>query len=104
MAEDRPQPPEEDFDARLRNARRRDEPVEIDRRYRDTGQGLGLAFRIVAEFVSGVAVGVGIGWFLDSWLDTRPWLMILFVLLGAAAGMLNVYRTMASQPNASEKE
>lgn len=104
MAEDRPQPPTEDFDARLREARRREEQPEISRRYRDTGQGMGLAFRITAEFVSGVAVGVGIGWLLDSWLNTKPWMMILFVLLGSAAGMLNVYRTMTSQQKTREKE
>ena len=40
-------------------------------------------------------MGVGIGWALDRWLGTKPWLMIAFFVLGAAAGMMNVYRSVA---------
>jgi len=54
--------------------------------------GVGLAFRIGVELVSALAVGVGIGMLLDWWLGTRPWFLLVFFLLGAAAGMLNVYR------------
>ncbi|MFQ5764026.1 MAG: AtpZ/AtpI family protein [Rhodospirillales bacterium] len=54
---------------------------------------LGLAFRVGVELVSALAIGVGVGWLLDSWLGTRPWLMLVFILLGGAAGILNVYRT-----------
>ncbi len=53
---------------------------------------LGLAFRVSVEVVSALAVGFGIGWLLDQWLDTRPWFMLVFLLLGSIAGMLNVYR------------
>jgi len=52
----------------------------------------GLAFRVGVELVSALAVGAGLGWLLDEWLGTRPWLMLVFVLLGAAAGILNVFR------------
>lgn len=55
--------------------------------------GLGLAFRTGIELVSALAVGVGIGFLLDKWLDTTPWFLLLFFFLGAAAGFLNVYRT-----------
>ncbi|PIW26987.1 MAG: phosphoribosylaminoimidazolecarboxamide formyltransferase [Rhodospirillales bacterium CG15_BIG_FIL_POST_REV_8_21_14_020_66_15] len=53
---------------------------------------LGLAFRVGIELVSAVAVGLGIGWLLDKWLDTKPWLMLVFIILGGCAGILNVYR------------
>ncbi len=53
---------------------------------------LGLAFRVAVELVSALVVGALIGWFLDDWLDTRPWIMLVFVVLGGAAGILNVYR------------
>lgn len=53
---------------------------------------LGLAFRVGIELVSAVAVGLGIGWLLDQWLGTKPWLMLVFIILGGCAGMLNVYR------------
>ena len=56
------------------------------------GEALGLAFRVSVEIVSAVAIGVGAGWLLDSWLGTTPWLMVVLVVLGFAAGILNVYR------------
>jgi len=54
--------------------------------------GLGIAFRIGTELVAGVVMGTGIGYFLDRWLDTGPWLMVVFFFLGSAAGVLSVYR------------
>ena len=54
--------------------------------------GLGTALRLAAEMISALLVGGGIGWFLDRWLDTKPWLLLVFLLLGAIAGMLNAYR------------
>ncbi|MDP7642483.1 MAG: AtpZ/AtpI family protein, partial [Alphaproteobacteria bacterium] len=33
-----------------------------------------------------------IGWFLDDWLDTRPWLLIVFLFLGIGAGLSNAFR------------
>jgi ATP synthase protein I len=47
-------------------------------------------FRLSTEFVAGVVVGAAIGWLLDRWLGTSPWGMIVFLLLGFAAGVLNV--------------
>ena len=58
----------------------------------EKGGALGLAFRVSVEIVSAVAIGVGVGWLLDGWLGTTPWLMIVFVVLGFASGILNVYR------------
>ncbi|HJQ58380.1 MAG TPA: AtpZ/AtpI family protein [Vineibacter sp.] len=57
--------------------------------------GFGLAMRIGTELVAAVAVGVGLGYVLDLWLGTKPWLMVVFFFLGSAAGMLNVYRATA---------
>ena len=58
----------------------------------EKGGALGLAFRVSVEIVSAVAIGVVIGWLLDGWLKTTPWLMVVFIVLGFAAGILNVYR------------
>ncbi|MFM1813828.1 MAG: hypothetical protein RLZ98_523 [Pseudomonadota bacterium] len=57
------------------------------------GQAMGQAMKIAIELVVGVAVGGFIGWFLDKQLGTRPWLLMLFIVLGFCAGMLNVIRT-----------
>jgi ATP synthase protein I len=53
---------------------------------------LGLAFRIAIELVAALAVGLAIGWGLDRVFGTRPWGLIVFFFVGAAAGMLNVFR------------
>ena len=57
------------------------------------GAFMGIAFKLGTELVAAVAVGTIIGFILDSWFDTKPWLIIIFFFLGAAAGMLNVIRT-----------
>ena len=57
------------------------------------GLFMGSAFRLGTELVAAVAVGTIIGFILDSWFDTKPWLIIIFFFLGAAAGLLNVIRT-----------
>ena len=61
----------------------------------DPGQNasaLARGFRLSTELVAGVLVGAFIGWALDRWLGTTPGGMIVFLLLGFAAGVLNVIR------------
>ena len=53
---------------------------------------LGLAFRVSVEIVSAVAIGTLVGFLVDDWLGTRPWLMLFCIVLGGRAGILNVYR------------
>lgn len=59
---------------------------------RARGEALGYALRLGAELVAGVAVGGFIGWALDRWLGSAPFLMVVFLALGAAAGIVNVIR------------
>jgi len=88
-------PSQDDFDARLRAAQAK-RPKRTERTDRYTrGGGLSLAFRIGVELVAALIVGVGIGVLLDRWLGTAPWMLLLFFVLGGAAGILNVYRAMA---------
>ena len=54
---------------------------------------LGKALKISTELVAAVVVGSLLGFILDSWFDTRPWLTISFFFMGVAAGILNVIRS-----------
>jgi ATP synthase protein I len=60
---------------------------------------LARGFRLSTELVAGVLAGAGIGWLLDRWLGISPWGMIVFLLLGFAAGVLNVMRVAGVVPN-----
>jgi ATP synthase protein I len=55
---------------------------------------MGIGMRVGIELVCALMVGVGIGWLLDRWLHTTPVFIAVFVLLGGAAGVLNVWRMM----------
>lgn len=65
--------------------------------------GYGQAFKLSSEFIAGIAVGVGIGWILDTTAGTSPWGLIIFLLLGFVAGVLNVLRSagLIAQPGSS---
>ena len=56
------------------------------------GRGMAYGMRMAAELVAAVIVGGIIGWGLDWLLGTKPWLFLLFFVLGFAAGILNVVR------------
>ena len=82
----------EDFKTRLKIAKSKiEKQVQSDSEKR--GSFMGSAFKLGTELVAAVAVGTIIGFILDSWFDTKPWLIIIFFFLGAIAGMLNVIRT-----------
>ena len=85
----------EDLDKRLFLARKRnraiDEPGSLIEK--EHASVYSLALRVGTEMVSALLVGVGIGYFLDYWLATKPWFLIIFFFLGAGAGVLNVYRS-----------
>ncbi|MFL9823824.1 AtpZ/AtpI family protein [Rhodoplanes sp. SY1] len=60
--------------------------------------GFARGFRLSSELVAGVLVGAVIGWSLDHWLGIAPWGMIVFLLVGFAAGVLNVMRAAGVVP------
>ena len=57
------------------------------------GSFMGSAFKLGTELVAAVGVGTIIGFILDNWFGTKPWLIIIFFFLGAAAGLMNVIKT-----------
>jgi ATP synthase protein I len=54
---------------------------------------MALGFRLSSELVAGVVVGAAIGWGVDRWLSTSPFGLIVFLLLGFTAGVVNVVRS-----------
>ncbi len=53
----------------------------------------GKAFQLSTELVSAVLVATIIGFILDNWFDTKPWLIIIFFFIGVTAGIINVFRS-----------
>jgi ATP synthase protein I len=87
------------LDAQLKAARERN-PEPVSRSGPSEGKsGMAMGMRLSAELLAGVLVGLGVGWALDRWLGTGPWLLLVFLLLGTAAGILNVVRA-GNKPDA----
>ena len=82
----------EDFKTRLKIAKSKIKKQNFFNKEKK-GSFMGNAFKLGTELVAAVAVGTIIGFILDSWFGTKPWLIIIFFFLGAAAGMSNVIRT-----------
>ena len=82
----------EDFKTRLKIAKSKLNKQLIDNNEKK-GSFMGNAFKLGTELVAAVGVGTIIGFILDSWFDTKPWLIIIFFFLGTAAGILNVIKT-----------
>lgn len=95
MSDELPPPSRQTLDQRLREAKARRGGRKAGEDRESRGGGIAFAVRIGVDLVAALIVGVGIGVLLDRWLGTSPWFLLLFFVLGAAAGMLNVYRVMA---------
>ena len=90
------------FDDRLRQARTRQ---GLDPSPAKGEGGLpvgpwGIGFRAGVEVVSALVVGAAMGFGLDRWLGTFPWLFLVFFVVGGAAGVLNIYRLFSPRPGA----
>ncbi len=89
MSDDKPPPSLEELDSRLKQ-------VQEERKQTD-GAGMpstrfGQSVHLGIEMAATLAVGGGVGWFLDDWLGTGPWLLVVFVFLGIGAGLSNAFR------------
>ena len=82
----------DDFKTRLKIAKDKLKKHSNNLNNDENGSFMGSAFKLGTELVSAVAVGTIIGFILDNWFDTKPWLMIIFFFLGSAAGILNVIK------------
>ena len=84
--------PKDQFKTRLEIAKKK-----LLKRSKSTKQSpsskLGIAFKMSTEMVATVIVGTIIGFILDNWFGTKPWLILIFFFVGVIAGILNVVRS-----------
>ncbi|MHB1109072.1 MAG: AtpZ/AtpI family protein [Devosia sp.] len=98
--DDKPGSVTQDLAARIARAQGerkvRAEQAQVSAAKDMTGMSRGL--RLGSEFIAAILVGAGMGYLLDLWLGTGPWIMLVMLLIGFAAGVLNVARS-ASEMN-----
>ena len=94
MTRPRPTDVPESFEARLAAAKARNDPVDP---MRVASAAMGQGFRFALEIVITTVVGSAIGWQLDKWLGSKPWMLLLFMLLGLAAGFINLFRAVGAE-------
>lgn len=91
-------------DPRIMSLEKRIERVEQIERVR-TGQrdeqadkNTRLGNRVLAELIGGLAGGALVGWVLDRFLGTQPWLLLVFLFLGIIVAFRNIYRISMQRP------
>ncbi|MBO6776947.1 MAG: AtpZ/AtpI family protein [Marinibacterium sp.] len=90
MSDEDPKARLEAFEARIEAAKGgKEEKSHTEEHYSQAH----LAWRMVIELVTGLAVGFGIGYGLDSLFGTIPIFLVLFTLLGLAAGIRVMMRS-----------
>lgn len=100
---DRPSKVTSDLAARIASAKRAQSGEQGPAARVGSGEvsGLGRAVRLGSEFISAVLIGAGIGYFADQGFGTRPWIMLVMLLVGFAAGVLNVTRAVGEMNRAA---
>ena len=85
----------DDLTKRIEKALNKEEKQKTENK---TNQTLINTFsRVATELLAGLLIGAGIGWTIDKWLNTSPWFLIIFFLLGGAAGILNLWRIVTGK-------
>ena len=81
---------------KLNDLKRKIQHYETDKKKKNTQkkEGAGFGFKISTEIVAAMVVGVVIGLIVDNYFETKPFGLIIFFILGAFAGFLNIYRVM----------
>ena len=84
---------EEKFKTRLKIAKNKIDSNKTDKNKSNHRSYLGIAFKMSTELVSAVVVGTIIGFILDNWFGTKPWLILIFFFVGVIAGIMNVVKS-----------
>ena len=78
------------FKTRLEIAKNKAYEEENSKKNDKPTSNLGIAFKLSTELVATVVVGTIIGFILDTWFGTKPWLILIFFFVGVIAGIMNV--------------
>ena len=80
------------FKTRLEIAKKKADKNSDNQKNQKTSS-FGEAFKMSTELVAAVAVGTIIGFILDNWFGTKPWLILIFFFVGVVAGIMNVIKS-----------
>ena len=80
------------FKTRLEIAKKKASKRSSNRNQKSSSN-IGIALKLSTELVAAVAVGTIIGFILDNWFGTKPWLILIFFFVGVAAGIMNVVKS-----------
>jgi ATP synthase protein I len=84
--------PKDNFKTRLEIAKNKASKKKNGSKNQQTSS-FGAAFKLSTELVAAVAVGTIIGFILDDWFGTKPWLILMFFFVGVIAGIMNVIKS-----------
>ena len=84
--------PDDQFKTRLKIAKNKIRAKKSSKND-ESSSGIGVAFKMSTEWVSAVSVGTIIGFILDNWFGTKPWLILIFFFVGVIAGIMNVIKS-----------
>ncbi len=84
--------PKDEFKTRLKIAKNKIKSKKSSKS-EETSSSMGAAFKMSTELVSAVVVGTIIGFILDNWFGTKPWLILIFFFVGTVAGIMNVIKS-----------
>ena len=88
--------PKDSFKTRLEIAKNKAYKEENSKENDKPTSNLGTAFKLSTELVAAVVVGTIIGFILDNWFGTKPWLILIFFFVGVIAGIMNVIKSAKS--------
>ena len=84
--------PKDTIKTRLEIAKKKYDKKNFEKNSQSSSK-LGLAFKMSTELVAAVLVGTIIGFILDNWFGTKPWLILIFFFVGVVAGIVNVIKS-----------
>jgi len=83
---------EDQFKTRLKIAKSRAR-TKYSAKNNPSNSSIGTAFKMSTELVAAVVVGTIIGFILDNWFGTKPWLILIFFFIGVITGIMNVIKS-----------